>query len=86
MDLIFFKNIYLEIIFLRCFDLHNIFFPFIYSINFICIFIYFIFLLILIHKFSRHNQINILIYTHLLIFPISFLVIINDFLFIYLYK
>jgi hypothetical protein len=73
------------------------FFPLLfYLINLICLSISIIVCLnkkiILINKFSKHNKVNIsfsrlniLIYTCLLNFQILFLVIINDFLFIYLF-
>jgi hypothetical protein len=73
------------------------FFPLLfYLINLICLSISINVCLnkkiILINKFSKHNMVNILfsrlnilIYTCLLNFQILFLVIINDFLFIYLF-
>ena len=73
------------------------FFPLLfYLINLICLSISIIVCLnkkiILINKFSKHNKVNIsflrlniLIYTCLLNFQILFLVIINEFLFIYLF-
>jgi len=76
--------------------LHNFFPLLFYLINLICLSISIIVCLnkknILIKKFSKHNKVNIsfsrlniLIYTCLLNFQILFLVIINDFLFIYLF-
>jgi hypothetical protein len=39
--------------------------------------------LILIKKFSKHNRVNILMYTYFLIFSILFLVIVNNIFLIY---
>jgi len=52
------KNIFLKIIFLIC-SARIIFSFFFYSISFMCIYIFIIFLLILINKISKYNWINI---------------------------
>jgi len=59
MSFILYKNIYYEIIFLIYLALHN-FFPFILFNKFCICFCFYYLLLVVINKFSRHKQVNIL--------------------------
>ena len=86
------KKNYFYIIFITCTALHD-FLHLFYSINLICISIFIIVCLnkkiILINKFSKQNRVNVLSFkikyldTHVSQFFKFFLVIINEFLFIY---
>ena len=73
----FIKNIYFKIIFIICSALHNIYFI-LFNQFYMCLYLYYL-LLMLINKFSKYKQINILFYK-IKYFNLhhSFLIIIND--------